>query len=229
MNIFGSRSLIVLLCLAAISCLAQKHSSPSPAKAHVLVLGTFHMGNPGRDVLNMHVDDMLAPKRQAEIEQFGAALEKFHPTKIAVEASATDLEFARKYSEYLAGNYSLKADEVDQIGLRMAKRLGHKQVYAVDVEGDFPFNAVQGFVQKHHQEQFLNNDIAEWQKQLEVWSGVLKTGTVGQTLLAMAMTLVIGIAAFAMALYSARTPLQLATVAAALRPRLFHRFAGSPR
>jgi O-antigen/teichoic acid export membrane protein len=50
-------------------------------------------------------------------------------------------------------------------------------------------------------------------------TGIVARALLGQTLLAMAVTLVIGIAAFAMALYSARTPLQLATVAAALRPR----------
>jgi O-antigen/teichoic acid export membrane protein len=50
-------------------------------------------------------------------------------------------------------------------------------------------------------------------------SGIVVRALLGETLLALAVTLAIGIAAFAMALYSARTPLQLATVAAALRPR----------
>lgn len=185
MNIANHKIRIIpLLCLAVVSSFAQNHpSTPSATKAHVLVLGTFHMANPGRDILNMHVDDMLAPKRQAEIEQFVAALEKFQPTKIAVESRATK-ELSQEYQDYLAGKYSLKANEVDQIGYRMAKQLGHKQLYPIDIEGDFPFDAVQAFVQKHHQEQILNEDIAKWQKELEVWSDVLKDGTVGQTLLA---------------------------------------------
>jgi hypothetical protein len=177
--------IILLLCLTAVCSIAQDTPSSAVAKARVLVLGTFHMSNPGQDVLNMQVDDMLAPKRQAEIEQFVAALEKFRPTKIAVEARATNKEFPQRYLDYLNGKYSLKADEIDQIGFRMAKQLGHKQLYAIDIEGDFPFDAVQTFVQKHHQEQALGDDIAKWQKELEVWSATLKDGTVGQTLLAM--------------------------------------------
>jgi hypothetical protein len=188
MNILdGKVCIIVLLCLTAISSVSQSNPSPTPpasVKAHVLVLGTFHMANPGRDVLNMQVDDMLAPRRQAEIEQFVAALEKFQPTKIAVEARPGNQDFPQKYHDYLAGKYSLKADEIDQIGFRVAKQLGHKQLYPIDIEGDFPFEAVQTFVQKHHQEQVLGDDIAKWQKELEVWSRILREGSVGQTLLA---------------------------------------------
>ena len=185
MNILDRKTIIILpLFLAGISSAAQTSSPPANPKAHVLVLGTFHMANPGHDLLNMHVDDMLVPKRQAEIEQFVAALEKFRPTKIAVEVEPTNKEFLQKYQDYLAGKYSLKANEVDQIGLRMAKRLGHKQVYPIDVMADFPFEPVQTFAQKHHQEQILNDDIAMWQKELEAWSKVLADGTVGQALLA---------------------------------------------
>jgi O-antigen/teichoic acid export membrane protein len=50
-------------------------------------------------------------------------------------------------------------------------------------------------------------------------TGIVARALLGQTLAALAVTLAIGIAAFAMALYTARTPLQLATVAAALRAR----------
>lgn len=31
-------------------------------KAHVMVLGVFHMANPGNDLFNLKVDDVLAPK-----------------------------------------------------------------------------------------------------------------------------------------------------------------------
>ena len=41
----------------------------SEKKAHVLVLGTFHMANPGRDIFNLKVDDVLTEKRQKEIAE----------------------------------------------------------------------------------------------------------------------------------------------------------------
>ena len=69
---------------------AQQPSTPTPApataRAEVLVLGVYHMANPGRDVFNMQADDVLAPKRQAEIAQLMEVLKKFQPTKIAIEA-----------------------------------------------------------------------------------------------------------------------------------------------
>ncbi len=101
-----------------------------------------------------------------------------------MEARTTDKVFPQKYQDYLAGKYSLKADEVDQIGFRMAKRLGLKRLYPIDIEGDFPFEAMQAFVQKHHQEQILDNDFAQTHKELEGWSKILKEGTVGQALMA---------------------------------------------
>jgi hypothetical protein len=46
---------------------ADSNPSAPPARAEVLVLGVYHMANPGHDVFNMLADDVLAPKRQAEI------------------------------------------------------------------------------------------------------------------------------------------------------------------
>ena len=78
----------------------------------------------------MQADDVLAPRRQAEIAQVIAALEKFNPTKIG------------RYADYLAGKYELKRNEIDQIGFRLAKELGHKTVYPVDVDGEFLFQHI---------------------------------------------------------------------------------------
>src|SRR2546428_4589717 len=55
-----------------------------PARAEVLVLGVYHMSNPGHDIFNMQADDVLAPKRQAEITQVMAALQKIPAPKISL-------------------------------------------------------------------------------------------------------------------------------------------------
>jgi len=49
-------------------------SQSSPPRAEVLVLGVYHMANPGHDLFNTKADDVLAPKRQAEIAEVIAAL-----------------------------------------------------------------------------------------------------------------------------------------------------------
>ena len=56
------------------------------ARPEILVLGTYHMANPGHDIYNMQADDVLSPRRQQEIAQLIEVLKKFHPTKIAIES-----------------------------------------------------------------------------------------------------------------------------------------------
>ena len=60
------RALFAYVCALAISpALAQ----PAAPRAEVLVLGTYHMANPGHDVFNTKADDVLTPKRQAEMTE----------------------------------------------------------------------------------------------------------------------------------------------------------------
>src|SRR5687767_2400671 len=52
----------------------------------IMILGMYHMSNPGLDAVNLDADDVLQPKRQREIQELVDRLAKFRPTKIAVEA-----------------------------------------------------------------------------------------------------------------------------------------------
>jgi hypothetical protein len=129
--------LLVPLLAASVAACAQSDSRPE-----ILVLGTYHMANPGRDIFNMQADDVLSPKRQQEIVEAIEVLKKFRPTKIAVEAEIGSTLNTQHYSDYLAGKYSLTRNEVEQLGFRLAKDLGHKTIYPVDEEGDFPYGRV---------------------------------------------------------------------------------------
>ena len=97
------------------------------------------MANPGRDIFNTQADDVLAPKRQAEIAQLLEVLRKFQPTKIAIESDPNGPR-PRQYIEYLAGTYTLTRNEIDQVGFRLAKELGHKAIYPVTPMASFPIN-----------------------------------------------------------------------------------------
>jgi hypothetical protein len=125
--------------LPAVSQPAPPPGPAVPGRAEVLVLGVYHMDNPGRDIFNMKADDVLAPKRQAEITQVIAALKKFQPTKISVERDASDKRLAKDYADYRAGKHQLTRNEIEQLGFRLATELGHKTVYPVDADGDFPY------------------------------------------------------------------------------------------
>jgi hypothetical protein len=49
----------------------------SGAEAEVLLLGTYHMGNPGRDLVNLVADDVLAEHRQRELQDLVESLNRF--------------------------------------------------------------------------------------------------------------------------------------------------------
>jgi hypothetical protein len=70
----------------------------------LMFLGAYHMANPGLDHFNLQSDDVLAPKRQAEIQDLVNRLAAFKPTKIAVEAPFGDSLTRARYQNYLAGN-----------------------------------------------------------------------------------------------------------------------------
>jgi hypothetical protein len=55
----------IFVCLATLIGLAQLAQAQEAQRAEVLVLGVYHMANPGQDVFNMKADDPLAPKRGA--------------------------------------------------------------------------------------------------------------------------------------------------------------------
>ena len=112
------------------------------ARPEILILGTFHMANPGRDLHNVEVDDVLSPARQQQMAELIDVLERFRPTKVAVESQVGSRRIAERYADYLAGRYELTRNETDQIGLQLAKELGHETVYPVDEDGEFPYYRV---------------------------------------------------------------------------------------
>ena len=102
-------------------------------KTQLMLLGSYHMSNPGADQFNLESDDVLLPKRQAEIEDVVKKLAEFKPTKIAIEAPFGDSATLARYQNYLAGTHELRRSEEEQIGFRLAKMLGHQSIYPIDV------------------------------------------------------------------------------------------------
>jgi hypothetical protein len=150
--------------------------------AEVLVVGTYHMGNPGRDIVNMKADDVLAPKRQQEIREVVEVLARFRPTKVAVEADPGGPRI-QAYEDYLAGTYELKRDERDQIAFRLAKELSHPRIYGIDVEGEFPYAAVQDFAKAHGRGEEIEGLMGRVRSMVQEQNDFLGTHTVLEMLL----------------------------------------------
>jgi len=106
----------------------------APPKTEIMVLGTYHMANPGKDSFNLEADDVLSATRQAEILDLVIALSTFKPTKIAIESDYNLTTRVEKYQAYRNGEYELTRNEIDQISYRLAKMMGHDTVYPVDFD-----------------------------------------------------------------------------------------------
>lgn len=143
------RRLIAILALVftPLAALAAAPAKPAEKPVQVMIVGGFHMSNPGRDSHNVQVDDVLAPRRQAEIVAITDALARFKPTKVAVEWPRAVVE--ERYPKYLAGTLAPSHNEVVQLGFRLAKTAGSQGVWGIDVDGDFPFDPVKAYADAH--------------------------------------------------------------------------------
>jgi hypothetical protein len=178
---------LALWTFCSLPAAAQQSAVPKPAfpRAEVLVLGVYHMANPGRDIFNMKADDVLAPKRQAEIAEVVAVLKRFNPTKIAVEAGLGSKRVSEDYPAYVAGKRELTRNETEQIGFRLAKELGHATVYGVDVDGEFPFQHLVNFAKASGQSDELKALMDEIGAMVKAQNEYLTSHTVLETLLYM--------------------------------------------
>lgn len=183
--------LVVVLWAALVSAapaLAQTAAAAPRApvaRAEVLVLGVYHMANPGRDIFNMKADDVLAPKRQGEIAELVAVLKKFSPTKVAVEADFYDEGVTKRYTDYVAGRHELSRNETEQVGFRLAKELGHEAVYPVDVDGDFPFLRLMNYAKGAGRSQELEAIRAEIGAMVKAQDEFLASHSILETLIYM--------------------------------------------
>ena len=140
------RSFFGLLFLGAMEACASAKLHPSNAggvpdflnatapRAELLLIGVFHFQDPGQDAYKPRFAlDIMSRQRQREIQDVVEQLAQFRPTKIAVEATADEQHrLDSLYTAYVAGAYQLGANEIYQLGFRLAKRLGHSRVYAAD-------------------------------------------------------------------------------------------------
>jgi hypothetical protein len=152
----------------------------------VMILGTYHMANPGHDIHNLKADDVLVDKRQRELADVASGLAKFKPTKVAVEQPVDNGAPVRlpKYHDYLDGKMADSRNEVVQVGFRLAKQMKLAEVWGIDVDGDFPFEAVQKFAEDGHPQlaKKLASLGAEVETMLKGLEDTLKAGTVSQGL-----------------------------------------------
>lgn len=183
--VLASLGLAAFVFLAAVLSVTAIVQTAPPQRAEILILGTYHMANPGRDIFNMSADDVLSPKRQVEIGELLETLKRFKPTKIAIESTVYEDRCPKQYVDYLAGTYTLTSNEIDQIGFRLAKELGMKAIYPVDIDGDFPWQRVINFAKAKGQSQIMDQIMSEIGEMVKQQDAYLRSHSVLETLLHM--------------------------------------------
>ena len=171
--------IVIILIIISITNCARKHNLEdllSEDKINVLVLGTFHFGFPNLDAIQTaEIDqiDVLLPEYQREIELIVEKLLRFKPTHIAIELPpAHQRRIDNLYNRYLAGNYELDRNEIDQIVFRIAKAMGLEKLYCVDEWGNLTENIqyifdnpdseiTQAFNKHWHETKYLIEQIYE--------------------------------------------------------------------
>ncbi len=110
-------------------------------KKQLLIMGTFHFANPGHDVAQVNTFDVMSAKSQGELEHIANKIKAWNPNKIFVEWSYKDQAALDKfYSHNSDSLIKANPDERVQVALRIAKKLKHPALYAVDYnETLFPY------------------------------------------------------------------------------------------
>ncbi|HEY8558816.1 MAG TPA: DUF5694 domain-containing protein [Pyrinomonadaceae bacterium] len=179
------RSFTLVFCLLLFSArgataqpgIVDRDAKTKPA---LVVLGSYHMANPGRDRAKSEVDDVLQPKRQKEIAELVELLNDFKPTKIAVEcATKNQTKVDGDYQKYLKGEFELERGEEQQIGFRVAKTARLEKLYCVDWNdyppGDFSDYDYDAFAQKDPElKSFLEKHTRKLQASVTERDKVLK-------------------------------------------------------
>ncbi|MEX0983163.1 MAG: DUF5694 domain-containing protein [Bacteroidales bacterium] len=117
----------------------EEKESNNIEQIKVLTLGTFHFKFPNLDVAKTDIDDQIDvfdSKYQKEIELIVDKLAIYKPTKIVIEREPEKQQtYDSLYTSYLNGEHKLTRSEEQQIGFRLAKRLGLNRLYCTDAWG----------------------------------------------------------------------------------------------
>ncbi len=175
--------LLLLLTLLASLCVSAQEPESAPI-AKFLFIGTYHMSNPGRDVHNTKADDVLAAKRQREIAEVVMLIERYHPTKVMIEAdTASQAKINQNFLESCKGARPLTGNETEQLGFRIACDMKLNAVYTVDWNELGPIKDEESVdyraaVERNHQQKQYEAHLAIGKKEAEKQQLILDRGTI---------------------------------------------------
>jgi hypothetical protein len=169
-----------LVVIASLTALAIGTPSLAQSPVQVMIVGTYHMSNPGRDMHDVKAGDVLSPKRQGELSGIVNGIARFNPGVVDVEWDAATTN--TRYKAYIGGTLPPSHNEVVQLGFRLAMQQHLASVNGIDVEGEFPYDAVEAFAKAHGEMPLLTAADSDVEAFTTKMDAVLARGTIGDAL-----------------------------------------------
>jgi hypothetical protein len=151
------------------SGIEKKSEKPEIKTLEVLLVGTFHFANfypeNNGDLVQKKIRDVLTDENQTELENIALKIAEFNPDKIFVEESYKRQEKLDSiFSSFpISTDYkTAKRQETYQLAFRVAKKLNHKKVYAIDLRTDFPSDKTLSEIIFHYNQDKYRKDDINW-------------------------------------------------------------------
>ena len=125
----------------------ESWATPTDGQREVMLLGTSHLAQTPGDTQNsfaLDAGNVLGEQRQEELETLTDRLAEWRPDRIAVEyRSSKQSVIDSAYAAYTTDSKDLdtvsewdheRQDEIVQVGFRLADKLGHESIAAIDHE-----------------------------------------------------------------------------------------------
>lgn len=126
---FGMKIVFLFVASTLLALSAEGQGQP----AEVLLFGVFHFHNPGRDVVRVDQVDVTTSDNQAYLQGLASRICSFRPTIILMEFDRSrEPEIRRQLASYIAGTSELGANEIYQIGFRVAKTCDVERMHGID-------------------------------------------------------------------------------------------------
>lgn len=127
-----------LTIIISILICATSYGQTNPKKIKIILLGTFHFNQSLDSASKLH-SNLFTAKRQKEISDLVTNLVKQKPDKIFLEFSQKNQPYYDSvYNNYINGREPEKlrtrANEIFQLGMKIAKQLGHKKVFGMNYQ-----------------------------------------------------------------------------------------------
>jgi len=124
---------VILMKYICLIVLTISMSSIAKQPNELMLMGTFHFENPGLDTVKIKTINVMTKESQDYLIELSKNISQFKPTIVLLEFNPANTEkMNEKYQNYLNGTFELPANEIYQIGFRVAKLSGVKRIESLD-------------------------------------------------------------------------------------------------